>query len=90
MSVTFRFMTLQGLLRQYGVTSIKQLCGDLKISRQYGWNLWHAEQGIGPVMMEKLHVAYRIPLEDLLHLEPVGDQKPRGRPRKRKKDGDGE
>lgn len=88
MSVTVRGMTLRTLLEQYGVTGIKQLCKDVGISRQYGWNLWHAEQGIGPVMMQKLHKAYQIPLEHLLHLEPVSDPKPRGRPRLRREDAD--
>jgi len=88
MSATLRTMTLRQLLEQHGVTCIKQLCEDLTISRQYGWNLWHAEQGVGPVMMNKLHKKYHIPYADLMALEPVSPPKPRGRP-KRQPNGEG-
>lgn len=86
MSVTLSGMTLRTLLETYGVTRIKKLCEDLHISRQYGWNLWHGSQGIGPVMIQKLHATYDIPLEDLMCLNPVAPRKPRGRPRKTRED----
>jgi len=79
-------MKLRDLLEQYGVLCIKKLCTDLGISRQYGWNLWHANQGVGPVMMEKLHTRYGIPYADLMALEPATEPKPRGRPRKHPND----
>ena len=82
MPVTVVGMTAQELLRQYGVTSIKKLCADLEISRQYGWNIWWGQSGVGPVMMEKLHTKYGIPYADLMALDPVAPRKPRGRPRK--------
>mgnify|MGYP001602294997 CR=1 FL=1 len=82
---TVRRMKTRALLEQYGVTSIKQLCDDLEISRQYGWNIWHGHSGIGPVMMEKLHAKYGIPYADLMGLDPIRPRQPRGRP-KRKRD----
>lgn len=86
MSVTLRRMTLQDLLKQYGVPSIKKLCEDLHISRQYGWNLWWGYQGIGPIMMEKLYHQYGIPYADMMALDPASPRKPRGRPKRQPPD----
>lgn len=82
MTGTMLRMTTQDLLKQYGVTSIKQLCADLSLSRQYGWNIWHGYSGIGTVMMEKLYTVYGIPYAAMMGLEPVTPRKPRGRPHK--------
>jgi transcriptional regulator with XRE-family HTH domain len=90
MHARFRGMTLQTLLRQHGITRIKELMHRTGLSRQYCWNLWHGYDGVGKETMRRLHTSLGIPLEALLQVDPVPAVKrphtkpprPRGQPRK--------
>jgi transcriptional regulator with XRE-family HTH domain len=92
MHARFTGMTLQTVLRQHGITTIKDLMHRTGLSRQYAWNLWHGYDGVGKETMRRLHTSLGIPLEALLQVDPVPAAKrprttpkaaPRGRPRKR-------
>jgi transcriptional regulator with XRE-family HTH domain len=91
MRATVRGMTLQTLLRQHGITKIKELRERTGLSRQQSWNLWHGYVGVGKETMRRLHTSLGIPLEALLQVDPVPAVKrpsttpprPRGRPRTR-------
>ena len=90
MRATVRGMTLQTLLRQHGITSIKELRHRTGLSRQQSWNLWHAQVGVGKATAKRLHEQLGISAELLLQVDPVPAAKPphttpprpRGRPRK--------
>jgi transcriptional regulator with XRE-family HTH domain len=90
MRAKFRGMTLQTLLRQHGITKIKELMHRTGLSRQQSWNLWHGYVGVGKETMRRLHTSLGIPLEALLQIDPVPAVKrphttpprSRGRPRK--------
>ena len=90
MCARFSSMTLQTLLRQHGITSIKELRHRTGLSRQQSWNLWHAQVGVGKATAKRLHEQLSIPAEQLLQVDPVPAAKPphatpprpRGRPRK--------
>jgi transcriptional regulator with XRE-family HTH domain len=90
MRATVRGMTLQTLLRQHGITKIKELMHRTGLSRQHSWNLWHGYVGVGKATALRLHEQLGIPLEELIRVDPVPAAKqprttpprPRGRPRK--------
>jgi transcriptional regulator with XRE-family HTH domain len=90
MRATFRGMTLQTLLRQHGITKIKDLMHRSGLSRQQSWNLWHGYVGVGKATAQRLHERLGISLEELLQVDPVPARtpprttppRPRGRPRK--------
>jgi transcriptional regulator with XRE-family HTH domain len=91
MHARFRGMTLQTLLKQYGITSIKELRDRIGVSRQQGWNLWHGRVGVGKATAKRLHERLGIPAEQLLQVDPIPavrrpdmpPPRPRGRPRTR-------
>jgi transcriptional regulator with XRE-family HTH domain len=91
MRATVRGMTLQTLLRQHGITKIKELRDRTGLSRQQSWNLWHGYAGVGKATAKLLHERLGIPAEQLLQVDPVPAVKrpgtppprPRGRPRTR-------
>ena len=64
-------MTLEELLREHGITTIREFAGRMGFSRQYAWDLWHARVGVGTAMMKRLHEELKIPLEQLIRLDPV-------------------
>jgi transcriptional regulator with XRE-family HTH domain len=90
MRARFRGMTLQTILRQHGITTIKELTQRSGLSRQHNWRLWHGYDGVGKATALRLHARLGIPLEELLQVDPVPAVKrprtttprPRGRPRK--------
>jgi hypothetical protein len=90
MRAKVRGMTLQTLLRRYGITSIKALRDPTGLSRQQAWNLWHGRVGVGKATAKRLHERLGIPAEALLQVDPVPavrrpdapPPRPRGRPRK--------
>ena len=92
MRARFRGMTLQTLLRQYGITTIKELTQRSGLSRQQNWRLWHGYDGVGKATALRLHERLGIPLEELIRVDPVPAVKrprttppqPRGRPRARR------
>jgi antitoxin component HigA of HigAB toxin-antitoxin module len=71
MRARFRSMTLQTLLRRYGITTIKDLMHGTGWSRQQCWNLWHAQVGVGKASAKRLHERLGIPAEELLQIDPV-------------------
>jgi hypothetical protein len=83
-------MTLQTLLRQYGITTIKELTQRTGWSRQQCWSLWHGYDGVGKETALRLHDRLGIPLDGLLKVDPVpaAKRRPRqptkGRPRTRR------
>jgi transcriptional regulator with XRE-family HTH domain len=90
MRARFRGMTLQTLLRQHGITTIKELTHRSGLSRQQNWRLWHGYDGVGKATALRLHERLGIPLEELIRVDPVPAVKrsqtttpprPRGRPR---------
>lgn len=90
MRARFRAMTLQTVLRQHGITTIKELTERSGLSRQQNWRLWHGYDGVGKATALRLHARLGVPLEALLQVDPVPAIKrpgttpprPRGRPRK--------
>ena len=90
MHPTLRSMTLQTLLQQHGITTIKELMHRTGLSRQHCWGLWHAYDGVGKATAKLLHERLGIPAEQLLQVDPVPARprttppRPRGRPRKEK------
>ena len=90
MRATVRGMTLQTLLRQHGITRIKELRDRAGLSRQQSWNLWHGRVGIGKATAKRLHERLGIPAEQLLQIDPIPavrrtdlpPPRPRGRPPK--------
>jgi len=90
MRARFRGMTLQTLLRQHGITTIKELTQRSGLSRQQNWRLWHGYDGVGKATALRLSERLGIPLDELIRVDPVPAVKrsrttpprPRGRPRK--------
>jgi transcriptional regulator with XRE-family HTH domain len=90
MRARFQGMTLQTVLRQHGITTIKELMHRSGLSRQHSWNLWHGAAGVGKATALRLHERLGIPLEELIRVDPVPaatrprttPPRPRGRPRK--------
>jgi transcriptional regulator with XRE-family HTH domain len=75
MNATVGCMTLQDLLKQYGISTIRELTHRTGLSRQQCWNLWHAQAGVGKETLKRLHERLNIPLEDLLQVDPVPRRK---------------
>jgi transcriptional regulator with XRE-family HTH domain len=78
-------MTLQELLKQHGITRIKEFAERAELSSQHAWNLWHAQVGVGTDMLKRLYERLQIPLEELIQIDPVPalKRKPR-RPHQRR------
>ena len=64
-------MTLQELLKQHGIHTIRELTHRTGLSRQQGWNLWWGEAGVGKGTLKLLHERLGIPAEALLQVDPV-------------------
>jgi transcriptional regulator with XRE-family HTH domain len=77
MDITLEGMTLQTLLQQHGITTIRDLTHRTGLSRQQCWNLWHGQAGVGKETLKRLHEQLNIPLEALLEVDPVPRRKPR-------------
>jgi transcriptional regulator with XRE-family HTH domain len=90
MRARFMGMTLQTLLQQHGITTIKELMYRTGLSRQHSWNLWHGYAGVGKATAKLLHERLGLPFEELMQIDPVpaatrprtSPPRPRGRPRK--------
>jgi transcriptional regulator with XRE-family HTH domain len=80
MRATVRGMTLQTLLRQHGITRIKELKDRTGLSRQQSWNLWHGRVGVGKATAKLLHERLGIPAEQLLQVDPIPAVKRPDRP----------
>jgi transcriptional regulator with XRE-family HTH domain len=79
MRATVRGMTLQTLLQQHGITTIRDFAQRAELSRQHAWNLWHAQVGLGTEMLKRLHERLGIPLDELIQVDPVSARKPHQR-----------
>jgi transcriptional regulator with XRE-family HTH domain len=94
MHARFMGMTLQTVLQQHGITTIRDFAQRTGLSRQHAWNLWHAQVGLGTEMVKRLHTHLGIPFEALLQVDPVPARprrpaaqtrpQPKGRPRTRR------
>jgi hypothetical protein len=71
MRATFTGMPLRTLIRQYVITTIKELMHRRGLSRQQSWNLWHGYTGVGKATAKRLHERLGIPAEALLQVDPV-------------------
>ena len=71
MRARFKSMTLETLLQQHGITTIRDFAQRTGLSRQHAWNLWHAQVGLGTEMVKRLHERLGIPFEALLQVDPV-------------------
>jgi hypothetical protein len=72
MIATMQCMKLQDILRQHGITELRDFMERAGIhSRQQAWSLWHGEAGVGKVMAKRLHDKLGIPLGELLDVDPV-------------------
>jgi transcriptional regulator with XRE-family HTH domain len=85
MDITLEGMTLQTLLQQHGITTIRELTHRTGLSRQQCWNLWHGQAGVGKETLRRLHERLGIPLAVLLEVDPVPRRKPRQTGTKRPK-----
>src|SRR6266403_1653518 len=61
MRARFRSMTLETLLQQHGITTIKELMHRTGLSRQHCWSLWHGYDGVGKATAKRLHERLGIP-----------------------------
>ena len=81
MDVTLGGMTLQEILEQHGITTLRDFMERSGLaSRQQAWSLWHGEAGVGKVMAKRLSERLQIPIEELIQVDPVPYLKPRKRP----------
>jgi hypothetical protein len=71
MKAKLRRMTLQELLEKHGIHTIRRLRELTGLSSQQCWNLWWGKSGVGRGTMQLLHERCGIPLEELLHVDPV-------------------
>ena len=71
MRARFTSMTLETLLRQHGITKIKELMYRTGLSRQHCWNLWHGYAGVGKATAKLLHEKLGLPFDELMQVDPV-------------------
>jgi transcriptional regulator with XRE-family HTH domain len=64
-------MTLQTLLKQHGITTIKELMHRTGLSRQHCWGLWHGYNGVGKATAKRLHERLGLPFDELMQVDPV-------------------
>jgi hypothetical protein len=75
-------MSLQALLREYGITRPIELARALGVDRRYASMVWRGKRRLGGKLAMRLWRAKKIPLDKLLQEEVEDVQTPRGRPRK--------
>ena len=72
MNATMRCMTLQDILKKHGITELRAFIERAGLSsRQQAWSLWHGEAGVGKVMAQRLHERLKIPIVELIMVDPV-------------------
>jgi hypothetical protein len=82
-------MTLQELLKTYGIHRPSDLAHAAAIDRRHAWLIWHGKSRIGGTLALRLYESKGIPIHELLRAnpEPNDDRPlPKGRPRKGKED----
>jgi hypothetical protein len=75
-------MTLDELLKSYGIHRPADLKGLLGIERQYAWQLWHGVRKFTPEQALKLFDARGVPMDQLYRATIAPGPVPKGRPRK--------
>jgi hypothetical protein len=83
-------MTLDLLLKTYGIHRPADLVALLGVNRQYAWQLWHGVRKFTPAQALKLLDARGVPMDKLYRAEVAPSPVPKGRPRKGKDDAPGE
>jgi hypothetical protein len=82
-------MTLQALLKTYGIHRPSDLAHAASIDRRHAWLIWHGKNRIGGTLALRLYESKGIPIHELLRVEVDPNDNPpspKGRPRKRTKD----
>ena len=82
-------MTLQELLKTYGIHRPSDLAHAAGIDRRHAWLIWHGKNRIGGTLALRLYESKGIPIHELLRAEAEPDHlnpPPKGRPRKRQDD----
>ena len=82
-------MTLQELLKTYGIHRPSDLAHAAGIDRRHAWLIWHGKNRIGGTLALRLYESKGIPIHELLRAEAEPDPRnppPKGRPRKTKDD----
>ena len=78
-------MTLQELLKTYGIHRPSDLAHAAGIDRRHAWLIWHGKNRIGATLALRLYESKGIPIHELLRAEAEPDPHhppPKGRPRK--------
>ena len=75
-------MSLQALLREYGITRPIELARALGVDRRYASMVWRGHRRLGAKLAMRLWKAKKIPLDKLLEEEAEDVPTPKGRPRK--------
>jgi transcriptional regulator with XRE-family HTH domain len=76
-------MTLDELLRAYGMNQPSDLADVVDIDRRYAWQIWHGKRRITTKLALLLFERKGIPLEHLLRAQARKAPVPRGPRRKR-------
>jgi len=86
-------MTLQELLKTYGIHRPSDLAHAAGIDRRHAWLIWHGKSRIGGTLALRLYESKGIPIHEVLRAAVEPDRtnpSPKGRPRKGKEDVPGE
>jgi transcriptional regulator with XRE-family HTH domain len=76
-------MSLQALLREYGITRPIELARALGVDRRYASMVWRGQRRLGAKLAMRLWRAKKVPLDRLLQEEAEDVPTPKGRPRKK-------
>ena len=80
-------MSLQALLRKYGITRPIELARAIDVDRRYASLIWTGKRHIGAKLALRLWKAKGIPIQDILQEDVAHEPTPKGRPPKRPPDG---
>jgi antitoxin component HigA of HigAB toxin-antitoxin module len=86
MPATFAVMILRDLLISYGIGTITEFASQGELSKSQAWNLWHGRSQLGLNLAKQLSQKLKIPLDELVSVDPTPPTPPRGMggPRKSK------
>ena len=63
---TVRVMTLQDVLQEHGIYTIKDFRMKTGLSKQHAWRLWHGKDRIGLRLANRIAKTANIPLAKLI------------------------
>jgi plasmid maintenance system antidote protein VapI len=89
MTVIMEGMTLQELLRAYGIHRPSELAEAAQIDRRHASEIWRGKVRIGAKLALRLWQSKGIPIHELLQAGAAPTPTPRGRPRKRPPEAEG-